>query len=67
MTKRFDENGYERYNDYPRELRGGMDEAPRYWDIDRMRPDRQQYEDCGMVLCEKTWTWVLPHQLEDDQ
>ena len=31
MFRRYDENGYERYNDYPRDIYGGMDEYPNYW------------------------------------
>tara|TARA_A100001515_G_scaffold132781_1_gene121485 strand:- start:621 stop:818 length:198 start_codon:yes stop_codon:yes gene_type:complete len=65
MFRRYDENGYERYNDYPRDIYGGMDEYPNYWH----QPEdlETQYREAGMVLCKKTWTWVLPHQLENDQ
>ena len=72
MTKRFDNNGYEiqqpwhrddGYDDIYRTERPGWDDHDQVY----RGPSLQGYADCGMVLCEKTWTWVLPHQIEDDQ
>jgi len=61
--KRYDNNGYEMYNDYPRDLRGGMDEYPNYWFADDNDLE-SQYRDAGMVL--HNGVWVMPHQVEDD-
>ena len=73
MTKRFDNNGYEIQQPWHR--RDGYDDIYRYQppghddcnQVYRGPNLNDGYKDCGMVLCEKTWTWVLPHQIKDDQ
>ena len=63
MKRFYDDSGYERYNDYPREHRGGMDEYPNYWYADDNDLE-SQYRAAGMVL--HNGVWVMPHQVEDD-
>ena len=73
MFRRFDDNGYEiqqhwhrddGYDDIYRTERPGWDDHDQVYHGPNLNDG---YKDCGMVLCEKTWTWVLPHQIKDDQ
>ncbi len=56
-------SGYDGYNDYPSDHRGGMEEYPNYGFADDNDLEAQ-YRAAGMVL--HTGVWVMPHQVEDD-
>jgi hypothetical protein len=64
MKRYYDDCGYELYNDYEPDLRGGMDEYPDYWHNNQVQNLDDFYRQEGMVL--HNGSWVMPHQVEDD-